>query len=131
MRGIRVLVVDDNDTFLRSATLALNSLRRVATVSTVTTGMDALAAVQNQAADLVLLDYNMPQMTGVEVAARLRAMGYVGKIVLMSLSDEQTVWGGRPRTAVDAFVEKQHFIDGIAAVIARFFPRKSASECHA
>lgn len=130
MRRIRILVVDDNETFLRGATLALWSLRRVEVADTVASGLDALAMVQKQAPDVVLLDFNMPQMNGIETAWRLRAMGYTGKIVMMSFSDEDAIRDGRYNLVADSFVDKLRFIDGVAEVVEQFFPRKATHDCY-
>lgn len=129
MHKVRVLVVDDNETFLRGATLALWSLRSVEVADTVASGVDALAVVQKQAPDMVLLDFNMPQMNGIETAWRLRAMGYAGRIVLMSLSDEDAIRDGRNNLVADAFVHKLHFVDGVNAVVEQFFPRQASDAC--
>lgn len=50
-------------------------------------GAEALALVPNLKPDLVVLDNNMPGMTGLETLRRLRAAGYTGKILLYTVSD--------------------------------------------
>lgn len=129
MRKVRVLLVDDNETFLKAAALALKSLRGVQVADKVTSGADALAAAHNLAPDLVLLDFNMPHMNGIETAWRLRGLGYSGKIVLMSLADEGEIRERRSNIEADAFIDKRHFVDGIANVVERLFPRSAGCNC--
>lgn len=45
------------------------------TVQEVSRGSEALAAFQGERFDVVLVDHSMPEMTGLEVVERLRAMG--------------------------------------------------------
>ncbi|RYF95577.1 MAG: response regulator transcription factor [Caulobacteraceae bacterium] len=51
-------------------------------------GVAALAAVEEQAPDLVVLDINMPRLDGLEVCRRLRAMGSTPILFLSSRDDE-------------------------------------------
>ena len=51
-------------------------------------GEAALAAVAEQAPDLVVLDINMPKLSGLEVCRRLRAQGDIPILFLSSRDDE-------------------------------------------
>ncbi len=51
-------------------------------------GVAALAAVEEQAPDLVVLDINMPRLDGLEVCRRLRAKGTTPILFLSSRDDE-------------------------------------------
>ncbi|MBN8609763.1 MAG: protein kinase [Deltaproteobacteria bacterium] len=73
--GIRILVVDDDPTFARMAARCVQvafadthvSVKRVATAAA------ALESALARRPDLVLLDYSLPDSTGVEVLSTLRA----------------------------------------------------------
>jgi signal transduction histidine kinase/CheY-like chemotaxis protein len=69
--GCRVLVVDDNEDAGEMLGMLLQSLN--ATVLTVHSGPDALAAIEEFDPEVVLLDIGMPFMDGYEVARRIRA----------------------------------------------------------
>jgi CheY-like chemotaxis protein len=85
---IRVLVAED-DTDMRS--LVAGTLRSDGyEVDEALDGGDALMSITtscisgNETYDLVLSDVRMPVMTGVELATRLKRMGYKGSMLLMS-----------------------------------------------
>jgi two-component system, OmpR family, phosphate regulon response regulator OmpR len=79
-----VLVVDD-DPAIRELVLETLTDEGYA-VTVVEDGMEALRLVQklDQRPDLVLTDIVMPKLSGPELHARLRLIGYHGPVVLMS-----------------------------------------------
>jgi signal transduction histidine kinase/ActR/RegA family two-component response regulator len=71
LRGARVLVVDDNATNRRVAEMFLTSYGLL--VSEAVNGAQALAKLECETFDIVLLDVHMPAPGGVEVLKRIRA----------------------------------------------------------
>ena len=70
---MRMLVVDDDPT-VRGIVIDLLNLSGH-TALDVSNGAQALALLKAEEFDAVLLDQSMPEITGVEVLRRLRAMG--------------------------------------------------------
>jgi two-component system, sensor histidine kinase len=91
-----VLVVDDNDAS-RFAKCTL--LRRAGfCVVEVSTGRAALEAMPRQPIDLVLLDINLPDMSGLEVCARIKADARYATVQVLqnsatAVSDEDKIRG--------------------------------------
>lgn len=69
--ALRVLVVDDHEVNRRTLALVLEPLG--ADLTTAHDGLEALAALEAQAFDVVLMDVNMPGLDGREATRRLRA----------------------------------------------------------
>jgi DNA-binding NtrC family response regulator len=70
MDGLRVLIVDDEEELVSALVERLN-LRGFA-ASGVTTGADALAFLEREECDVVLLDVKMPGLGGLEVIRRIK-----------------------------------------------------------
>src|SRR5437870_660804 len=93
MPKARILVVDDEAAIRDSLRMTLEYEGYEFTSAS--TGQEALALVEREMPDLVLLDVKMPGMDGVEVLGRLRAMNEALPVVMISAH-------GTPSSAVDA-----------------------------
>jgi CheY-like chemotaxis protein len=77
-----ILVIDDHQSFGDVMAFALGD--EGFQVVTFTDPLAALAHMAEQPPDLVLSDVRMPDLDGVTLAQRIRAMGYLMPIVLIS-----------------------------------------------
>lgn len=69
--GCHLLIVDDNPQNVELLDAYLTSLK--CRITSASDGVEALAAVQEEAPDLILLDVMMPKMSGFEVCQRLKS----------------------------------------------------------
>jgi len=79
----RVLLVDDDDT-LRGELVAQFALYDEFETHDVSNGTDGLAAAKAQTFDMIILDVDMPDMQGTEVAQLMRASGIATPIVMLT-----------------------------------------------
>jgi DNA-binding NarL/FixJ family response regulator len=63
---IRVVIVEDNDVFREALELLLGLRTDIAVVASVAHGTDAAAAAAEQQPDVVLMDYRLPGLDGVQ-----------------------------------------------------------------
>lgn len=70
--SVSVLAVDDNPRFLEAARAVVEAAADFSWAGGVSSGEDALAAVERDEPDMVLVDVNMPGMDGFELADELR-----------------------------------------------------------
>ena len=83
----RILAVDN-------ALMFLNSLKKFLDgqpydLSCATSGQEALAFLDDNSVDLILLDVEMPGMNGYELAGRIRQRGIRAPIVFISANSEK------------------------------------------
>jgi two-component system, OmpR family, response regulator ChvI len=100
-----LLLVDDDDLFRES--LGLNLIDEGYQVTSFDNGDDALAYLQDGGdADIMLLDWRMPRLTGIEVLRRMRGSGIgIPVIFLTALSDDIYEEAALAGGAVD-FIDK-------------------------
>ena len=94
-RRARILVVDDepNNRLLLQVMLANDGYEIV----TASAGAEALALVEQQPPDLIVLDVMMPGMDGYQVASRIKAnpaTRHIPVIMLTALSDKNSMMHG-------------------------------------
>ncbi|UVL20647.1 response regulator transcription factor [Pseudomonas sp. B21-023] len=77
------LVVDDHP-FIRSTVCMLLRQQRLEIIGQADNGIDAVRLAREQAPDLVILDIAMPGLDGLEVIARIKALGTRTRIVVLT-----------------------------------------------
>jgi len=83
----RVLLVDDHDVF-RTGLRTLLEAEGVDVVGEARTGTDAVAETRSQAPDVVVMDLNMPGISGVEATAKIAVFAPLTRVLVLSSSDE-------------------------------------------
>jgi CheY-like chemotaxis protein len=100
----RILVVDDNQDSAEAMALLLE--RFGYEVSVAFSGEGSMALLQPTPPDVVLLDLELPDMHGTQVAERMRASGFSGKVIALSGHSERAVKDRCARAGIDHFVTK-------------------------
>ena len=81
----RILLIDDSPAVLKAFRTVLSLHPSWEIVGEALNGMDGVALFRKLAPNVVILDYQMPGMTGVEVGRELRKIGFQGLLILFSL----------------------------------------------
>jgi DNA-binding NarL/FixJ family response regulator len=100
-----VLIVDDHPSFRASARMLLES-EGFDVIGEAEDGEGALKAVEELAPQVILLDVQLPDIDGFEVAARLTANGDSPAIVLTSSRDVNDLGPLAERDGVRGFIPK-------------------------
>ena len=120
----RVLLIEDNEANRQLATFLLENIG--CEVRHAGDGAHGLASAENSPPDLIVLDIQMPEMDGYEVAARLRAQPTTTKIpILVVTSYAQS--GDRQRAmalGVADYLEKPFEPDDFINRVVRLLPVK-------
>ncbi|HEU5212836.1 MAG TPA: response regulator transcription factor [Gaiellaceae bacterium] len=83
---VRVVVVEDNDVFREALVLLLGRQPDVEVVGDVAGGEEAVELCRREAPDVVLLDYRLPGMDGVQTTAALKAVAPSAAVVCLTAS---------------------------------------------
>lgn len=81
---IRVVIAEDQSMILGALTALLEIESDVEVVGQAATGPDAVALVTRTRPDVLLTDIEMPGLSGLDVAAQLRARGSAAKVIILT-----------------------------------------------
>lgn len=102
----RVLLADDHRLMREALRLALAREPDLDVVAEAGTAHDAIQRVQSLRPDVVVLDIGLPDLSGMEVAARLRQMDPGPRIVALSAHTDKRFVTEMLRAGADAYVTK-------------------------
>jgi DNA-binding NarL/FixJ family response regulator len=124
--AIRVLLVEDNDVYRDSLAFLLGRYDGLEVVGAVSDGRSAARACEELAAEVVVVDYRLPDVDGAEAADDVRSRCPGASIVFLSASaGAEEVAAARRQGA--PFVRKDDGVDAlVAAVRAAAAERKVA-----
>lgn len=117
----RVLCIDDNCDVLQLEKEILEEAGYEVLLAS--NGTDGLNIATGSMIDIVILDCEMPQMTGTEVAHRIRAMRPMLPIIMVSGAGQPNETTG----IVDCFVPKTQVPTTLVREVKRFLRRWSTS----
>jgi DNA-binding NarL/FixJ family response regulator len=84
---IRVAIVEDNEGLRRSLASVLRRAEEISLQGSFASAEDFLSSPQATAMQVVLMDINLPGMTGVECVRALKAKGAASQIVMLTVHD--------------------------------------------
>ena len=89
MSLIKVLIADDHTLFRRGIAAALASQAELEVVGEAADGLEAIAKTKQLIPDVVLMDLNMPNCSGLEATQALQAEMPLVKILVLTVSDSE------------------------------------------
>ena len=123
--GAKVLLVDDNPAIRE---LMVNSLNQELNIRPCANATEAIEGADLHSPDLILSDYRMPGMNGLELVGKLRAAHPHAAVVMMaSRADINGPLAGSARQVED-FIEKPFLVDHAMMRIRRVLDRVALSK---
>lgn len=123
MRPLRILIVDDEASFRMSLEIALKMSNKY-TVESCESGEMAIELIQNNEYDAILLDYKLPEMSGLEVLQWMHEKNIdVPVIMLTGVGTEELAVDAMKLGAYD-YISKPHLeIDRLPLTISSVHER--------
>ena len=111
---LRVLLVEDEALISLVISIALEDAGYHVTVAM--DGLEGLRIAQQDQPELIITDFMMPRMTGVELIRALREAGFTRPIILATSIPEENL---PEQTEYDAYIHKPYREADVLAAIAR------------
>jgi DNA-binding NarL/FixJ family response regulator len=85
--AIRLLICEDDPRVRQTLSRVAGSQKDLEVVAAVDRGEDAIDAMLDHGADVIVLDVHLPTIDGIEVIRRLRDQGVVTPVLVLSADD--------------------------------------------
>jgi CheY-like chemotaxis protein len=106
MTARSILIVDDEANQRLMVEQALRALADDWLISTAASGQEALEALALREPDLIITDYHMPLMNGLELIARVRERHIHSRIILITAYSSPELYDAAQRLSVDHYLTK-------------------------
>jgi CheY-like chemotaxis protein len=112
-----ILVVDDNNLFRKTLLKFLETQFKPIKLIEANNGSEAMQLVQENVPDLIVMDINMPNMSGFEVAQQVKQEFPFIPIIILTNYDENEYRLAAKKTLVDAFIVKKNLVSELPGVV--------------
>ena len=116
---IRVLISDDHAVLRHGLRLILQSAPDITVVGEAGTGTDAVALAIVLTPDVVLMDLDLPDMSGIEATQRIRAACPETRVLILTVSDRKADFLGALKAGARGYLLKSMDSREVLAAIRR------------
>lgn len=115
MRRPRILLADDHPDFLAVVARLLEPDYDV--VTTVTNGKAVIDEASRLNPDILVLDISMPILNGIEAAKRLKATGFTGKMVFLTVHADTDYLNAARAAGAQGYVVKSRLASDLLVTL--------------
>ena len=115
---VRVLIVDDHPLYRQGLRQVIESNPQFELVGEAERGDEALRLIETLRPTLAVLDVGLPDITGLEVAAKVQAQGWPVALVILTMLKDELAFNKAMSVGVQGYVLKENAVTEIVACIA-------------
>ncbi|MFV0606089.1 MAG: response regulator [Niabella sp.] len=124
MEKIRIIIVDDHPLVIEGMRAMLAQISFAELLATASNAFDAMEAVKTFQPDIVITDINMPEVSGIELAAKIKAENPAIKIIAMSTFNERSYISQMIQNGADGYLVKSAAKEEIEEAILSVYEGK-------
>lgn len=121
---MRILIIDNHEFILDSVRNIVGDLNQFNEVETVSSPTLALEKIQNNEPDIIISDYKMSEMNGLELVMNIRTFNKTSKIIILSMVDEGEVIETLIKQGINGYIHKESSIGNISKAIKKVLSNK-------
>jgi DNA-binding NarL/FixJ family response regulator len=114
---IRILIADDHHLVRQGIKSLLEKEPDIVIVGEARDGLETLAYVSQLHPDVVILDINMPHLTGIEVINDIHAAGIQTAVIILSMYSDESIVKRALRNGASGYLLKNSISDDLVAAI--------------
>lgn len=114
---IKILIADDHPLMLEGLKIVLNDDKRISICDQAVNGEDAFSKLTSNEYDVAILDVEMPQMSGLEVARKISEKKIETKIIFLTMYKDEDLFNEAMDCGAKGFVLKENAVTDIVEAI--------------
>lgn len=112
-RKKRILIVDDHPLFRKGLKAALTENSEIEIMGEAGSGEEALSFVEKLLPDLIIMDLQLPGISGIEAAKKIKAAYNSIFIILLTMHKEEEIFNRSIDYGIDAYLLKENAVDEV------------------
>lgn len=115
----KILIVDDHPLFRRGLREVIEESKKFIVVGEASDGEEAIRLVSELKPDIAVVDIDMPQFNGLQMARTVRKLGLPVAIVFLTMYKEEDMFNAAMDLGVKAYIIKESAADDILTALER------------
>jgi DNA-binding NarL/FixJ family response regulator len=113
-KNISLVIADDHPLFRAGVRAELERIPHFKLLAETCNGEEALQLIQQHKPDVAVVDYQMPKLTGLELARKLEEAGTSTRIIVLTMHRDQKIFFAALEAGVSGYVLKD---DAVADIV--------------
>ncbi|MFH1194242.1 MAG: response regulator transcription factor [bacterium] len=113
----RILIVDDHPFFRKGIVAVLSAEPGIEVVGEAGGGEEALALFNKLSPDIIILDVNLPGMSGIELSGQIKSISPDTIIILLTMLKEEEIFNKSIDYGIDAYLIKENAVGDLIKAI--------------
>lgn len=114
---IKLIIADDHPVFRAGLTQIIKTAVDIDLTGEASDGAELIRLVKEQNPDIILIDIDMPKMTGIQVAAELKSWSSSPKIIFLTLYEDEEFFNRALDLGVHGFLLKENASSDILSAV--------------
>lgn len=119
--AIRIILADDHTMVVSGMISIISSYEKCEVIATTSTGQETIEQYQQLLPDILIVDIELPDFSGLEVIERLMKMNPIPKIIVLSAHNKEEVIYQAIQLGAMAYILKESMVDELYNVITRVY----------
>ena len=119
------MVADDQELYRRGVEVVLSTEEDISMVAEASDGAEAVQRAEECAPDVILMDIRMPKLDGIEAARRIKESVPTTRIIMLTVSDEDTHLYDAIKAGANGYLLKDLAIEEVPQSIRRVYAGES------
>lgn len=118
---INVLIIDDHELMIQGLQALLEDEENISTINGASTLEEALAVIETESVDVILMDINMPEISGIEATEIIKKSYPEIKIIALTMHDDISIITKMFKAGASGYILKRTKMTEVVEAIKTVF----------